>query len=174
MRYALAGEFALTTDLASRIPIPRDWGLEVGILSAVARILPFGRICQTDLCDNYEHKHQDLHPENTSKGLNRMAVEVTAALLREAEQIPEDLVTTYRDQALAMIPKYRSDALVNNLDYDEEGEAAVIETFASAVEKALTLKPGVLPEPLPAWNMAEGIVPGLMRRIVEAVGKDNT
>jgi glucosyl-3-phosphoglycerate synthase len=174
MRYALAGEFALTTDLASRIPIPRDWGLEIGILSAVAKALPFDRICQTDLCDNYEHKHQELHPENNSKGLNRMAVEVTAALLREAEQIPEDLVATYRDQALAMIPKYRSDALVNNLDYDEDEEIKAIETFAGAVRKALTLETGVLPEPLPGWNMAEGIVPGLMRRIVAAVEKDNS
>lgn len=174
MRYALAGEFAMTLDLADRIPIPRDWGLEVGIISAVAGILPFERVCQTSLCENYEHKHQELHPENTSKGLNRMAVEVTAALLREAEQVPEDLVNVYKDQALTMVPKYRADALINGLDYDEEKETKTIQTFASAVEKALGLNEFEIPRPLPAWKEAEGIVPGLKEEIVKAVEKDNS
>jgi len=173
MRYALAGEFAMTTDLGGRIPIPRDWGLEVGIISAVAQALPFDRICQASLCDNYEHKHQELHPENSSRGLNRMAVEVTAALLREAEQVPEDLVNEYRDQALAMIPKYRADALANGLEYDEEKERETLKTFAAAVEKALGLKEHEIPQPLPAWNEAEGIIPGLKEAIVEAVERDN-
>jgi len=174
MRYALAGEFAMTLDLADRIPIPRDWGLEVGIISAVAGTLPFERVCQTCLCENYEHKHQELHPENTSKGLNRMAVEVTAALLREAEQVPEDLVNVYKDKALAMVPKYRADALINGLDYDEEKETKTIQTFASAVEKAMGLNEFEIPRPLPAWEEAEGIVPGLKEEIVRAVEKDNS
>ena len=174
MRYALAGEFAMTLDLADRIPIPRDWGLEVGIISAVAGTLPFEWVCQTCLCENYEHKHQELHPENTSKGLNRMAVEVTAALLREAEQVPEDLVNVYKDKALAMVPKYRADALINGLDYDEEKETKTIQTFASAVEKAMGLNEFEIPRPLPAWEEAEGIVPGLKEEIVRAVEKDNS
>ena len=173
MRYALAGEFAMTLDLAGSIPIPRDWGLEVGIISAVAGILPFEKICQTCLCDNYEHKHQELHPENTSKGLNRMAVEVTAALLREAEQVPEDLVKAYTDQAFSLIPRYRADALVNGLHYDADKEKEMIQTFATAVEKALGLNEFEIPRPLPAWEEAEGIVPGLKEAIVKAVEKDN-
>jgi glucosyl-3-phosphoglycerate synthase len=173
MRYVLAGEFAVTTDLAARIPIPRDWGLEVGILSAVAKALSFDRICQADLCDNYEHKHQELHPQDTTRGLNRMAVEVTAALLREVDQTPEDLTSAYREQALSMIPKYRTDALANGLEYDEEKEKEAVETFVRAVEKARGLKEDELPEPLPAWKEVEEIVPGLMDAIVAAVEKDN-
>lgn len=173
MRYALAGEFAMTLDLAGKIPVPRDWGLEVGIVSAVAKALPFNRVCQVNLCDNYEHKHQELHPENTSKGLNRMAVEVTAALLREAEQVPEDLVKTYSDQAFSLIPKYRADALTNGLDYDEEKERKAVQTFAKAVEKALGLNEFEIPRPLPAWNEVVDKAPGLMGDIVEAVEKDN-
>jgi glucosyl-3-phosphoglycerate synthase len=173
MRYALAGEFAMTLELASMIPIPRDWGLEVGILSSVSKALPSEKICQADLCDNYEHKHQELHPENSSKGLNRMAVEVAAALLGEVEQVPENLVAAYREQALNMIPKYRADALASGLDYDDEKEIVALETFARAVEKALGLAGDEIPEPLPAWNEMETVVPGLRQAIVEAVIKDN-
>jgi glucosyl-3-phosphoglycerate synthase len=163
----------MTVDLADKIAIPRDWGLEVGIISAVAAALPFSGVCQTCICDNYEHKHQELHPENTTKGLNRMAVEVTAALIREAEQLPEDLVNAYKDQALSLIPKYRSDALANGLDYDEDKEKEMVQTFATAVEKALGLNEFEIPRPLPAWREVKGIVPGLKERIVEAVEKDN-
>jgi len=173
MRYALAGEFAMTTDLAARIPVPRDWGLEVGILSAVAGTVPFERICQADLCDNYEHKHQELHPQDTTRGLNRMAVEVTAALLREIGEVPNDLVKVYREQALTMIPRYRADALTNGLDYDEEKEREMVETLALVVDKALGLAADEIPEPLPAWEEVEGIVPGLMDEIVAAVERDN-
>ncbi|UCF88232.1 MAG: glycosyl transferase [bacterium] len=173
MRYALAGEFAMTADLAAKIPIPRDWGLEVGILSAVARAVPFERICQADLCDNYEHKHQELHPEDATKGLNRMAVEVTAALLREVGRIPDNLVTAYREQAVTMIPKYRADALASGLDYDEAKEYEAVETFAGAIEKALSYGADDIPPPLPPWNEVENIAPGLREAIVEAVEKDN-
>jgi glucosyl-3-phosphoglycerate synthase len=174
MRYALAGEFAMTADLAARIPIPRDWGLEVGILSAVARAVPFEGICQADLCDNYEHKHQELHPQDTTRGLNRMAVEITAALLREVEQVPGDLISAYQEQALSMIPKYRADALANGLNYNEEREKEAVQAFARAVEKATGLKENEIPEPLPAWGEVEGIVPGLMSAFVAAVERDNS
>jgi len=173
MRYALAGEFAMTTELAARIPVPRDWGLEVGILSAVARALPVDRICQADLCDNYEHKHQELHPQDTTRGLNRMAVEVTAALLREVDKAPENLTSVYREQAFSMIPKYRADALANGLEYDEEKERETIQAFALAVDKALGLAKDAIPQPLPAWNAVEEIVPGLKEAIVAAVERDN-
>jgi len=41
------------------------------------------------------------------------------------------------------------------------------------VEKALGMDAGEIPEPLPAWNEVETVVPGLMDRIVEAVERDN-
>lgn len=176
MRYALSGEFSFTTQLATDIPIPRDWGLEVGILSAVSRTVPSSSICQTDLCDNYDHKHQELHPEDTSRGLNRMAVEVATNLLREVEnpEVLTDLPKRYRETAVAMIPSYRADALANGLVYDEKGETAVIDTFTKAVQTAmgLTDKKSMI-EPLPAWKAAEKVVPELQKRIVEAVEKDN-
>ena len=176
MRYALSGEFSLTMNLAAEIPIPRDWGLEIGILSAVAGAVPFDRICQTDLCDNYEHKHQELSPGDGTKGLSRMAREVAAKILREAgnTEVPEDLPKRYREKVLTMIPAYRADALVNGLNYDEEKEKTAVDTFTGALEAAMELTDeGGIIEPLPAWNEMKKRSPGLMGQIMEAVGKDN-
>jgi len=57
-RYILAGEFSMDTELARRMRIPGDWGIEVGVLAEVQRNCAIRRICQVDLSDNYEHKHQ--------------------------------------------------------------------------------------------------------------------
>ena len=176
MRYALSGEFSMTMDLAARIPVPRDWGLEIGVLSGVAGIVPFERICQADLCDNYEHKHQDLSPGDGTKGLGRMAREVAANILREAENmgVPEDLAAMYREKALSMIPSYRADALVNGLDYDEEKEKEAVDSFARALEEALSQAgQGAMITPLPPWGETEKQTPGLSKRIAEAVEGDN-
>ncbi|UCG37975.1 MAG: glycosyl transferase [bacterium] len=173
MRYALAGEFSMTMELASRIPVPRDWGLEVGILSAVARAVGFEGVCQVDLCENYDHKHQEVHPEDTTRGLNRMAVEVSAALLREVASPPQDLPARYREAALALAPRFRADALANGLSWDEDAEMRAIEVFTRALEKAMGLKEADVPGPLPSWEETKGRVPGLARAIVEAVERDN-
>ena len=176
MRYVLSGEFSLTSELGKRIPIPRDWGLEVGILSAVAAILPPERICQADLCDNYEHKHQDLSPKDKFRGLNRMATEVSANILREAgiSGTVADLPERYREKALLMIPAFRADALVNGLPYDEEKEKATVKTFSRALEEAMgLLEKGGIIAPLPPWNETEKLIPGLTDAIVEAVKRDN-
>ena len=185
MRYPLAGEFALTTELANRIPIPRDWGLEIGILSAVSKSVPPDAICQAQLCENYEHKHQEMHAGDTTRGLNRMAVEVTSALLREVddpeslERLPEGLaevlVARYRERALEMVPGYRADALANGLAYDQDKELGAIDTFAAAVKVALSrLGEEQALGPLPAWGEVEGIVPGLSKAVYEAVVRDNS
>jgi glucosyl-3-phosphoglycerate synthase len=160
MRYPLAGEFALTTELAARIPIPRDWGLEIGILSAISKSALPEVICQSQLCENYEHKHQEMHAGDTTKGLNKMAVEVTTALLREVSD-PE------------MLEKL-VEGLANGLAYDQDKELAAIDIFAAAVEVSLHRMDDEeeLP-PLPAWEEVEGIVPGLKEAIVKAVNKDN-
>jgi len=72
-----------------------------------------------------------------------------------------------------MIPKFRADALANGLDYDEKKERETIQTFALAVDKALGLAEDAIPQPLPAWNAVEEIVPGLKEAIVAAVERDN-
>ena len=81
-RYPLAGEFSMITDLARINRIPWDWGLEVGVLSEVFRNCSLRRICQVDLADNYEHKHQELSPDDPNKGLLKMSIDIAKNLFR--------------------------------------------------------------------------------------------
>ncbi|HEN20739.1 MAG TPA: glycosyl transferase, partial [Desulfobacteraceae bacterium] len=74
-RYILAGEFSMGIDLARRLRIPGDWGIEVGVLGEVHRNCAMSRICQVDLADNYEHKHQSLTLEDPNKGLLKMGTD---------------------------------------------------------------------------------------------------
>ena len=75
-RYILAGEFSMDVNLARINKIPGDWGLEVGTLAEVYKNTSINRVCQVDISENYEHKHQDLSPEDASKGLNKMCVDI--------------------------------------------------------------------------------------------------
>ena len=76
-KYALAGEFCFTADLARGLNIAYDWGLEVATLSQVYDQLSTRQVAQIDLLPNYEHKHQELSPENTDRGLHRMVVDLS-------------------------------------------------------------------------------------------------
>src|SRR5512139_3001150 len=80
-RYPLAGEFSLDLDLVRRLRIPYDWALESGTLAEVFRNAAPRAICQSELCDNYDHKHQELSSRDPERGLNKMAVDITKTLI---------------------------------------------------------------------------------------------
>ena len=67
-RYPLSGEFCMTVDVARVNRIPADWGLEVGSLAEVYRNYSPQRVCQTDIAENYEHKHQVLSVGESREG----------------------------------------------------------------------------------------------------------
>src|SRR4030042_6153419 len=67
-RYALAGEFSMISELARINRIPGDWGLEVETLAEVYRNYSLRRICQAEICETYEHKHQPLSAEDPQTG----------------------------------------------------------------------------------------------------------
>ena len=71
-RYPLAGEFSFRKNLIPQLRIPSDWGLEVGILSEMQRSQAQSCL-SVDLANTYDHKHQDLSPDDASKGLSRMS-----------------------------------------------------------------------------------------------------
>ncbi|MCB1616177.1 MAG: glycosyl transferase, partial [Pseudomonadales bacterium] len=68
-RYSLAGEFSFRKDVLIDIRIPSDWGLEIGVLSEMYRNFSTNRLCQVDIADVYDHKHQDLSSDNDEGGL---------------------------------------------------------------------------------------------------------
>jgi glucosyl-3-phosphoglycerate synthase len=181
-RYPLAGEMAMTTDLVSSIRIPADWGLEVGMLSEVYRTLALKRVCQTELCKRYDHKHQQLSAEDATAGLHRMSVDIVKNLLRTmaADGISfkegdlKTLLAMYVKRAQDSINYYAADASINRLNFDRHAEESAVQTFAEAIrfagEKFFEDPLGV---PLiPNWNRIVSAVPDFLERLYQAVEKD--
>ena len=81
-RYPLAGECSMTTDLARINRIPSDWGLEIGTLVEVYRNCSLKRICQVELVENYDHRHQSLSVDDATQGLHRMVADIAASAIR--------------------------------------------------------------------------------------------
>ena len=82
-RYALSGEFAMRTSILADLRIPSDWGLEIGVLSEAWRNLAPKAVCQVEIADHYDHKHQDLSEEDKSTGLSRMSIDICKAVFRK-------------------------------------------------------------------------------------------
>lgn len=183
-RYPLAGEFAMQADLARVNRIPSDWGLEVGVLAEVYRNCSLKRICQVDIADNYEHKHQDLSQGDPSQGLMKMAVDIAKALFRNlsSEGVTFDagtmqtLLTRYVRTAEDTINRYHADAMINGLIFDRHAEETAVETFAQALKLAAQdFFADPLGSPLiPNWNRISSALPGFLGALKEAVDADNS
>lgn len=74
---------SLDLDLVRRLRIPYDWALEIGTLAEVFRNAAPRAICQSELCENYDHKHQELSVRDPDKGLNKMAVDLARSFFRQ-------------------------------------------------------------------------------------------
>ena len=182
-RYPLAGEFAMQTDLARVNRIPSDWGLEIGVLSEVYRNCSTKRVCQVDIADNYEHKHQELSSDDPGKGLMRMAGEIAKSLFRilSAEGVRFDrgtmlsLLTRYGRIAEDTVTRYHADAMINGLVFDRHMEETAVETFTRALKMAAEeFFADPLGAPLiPNWNRVNSALPGFLGALAEAVDADN-
>ena len=183
-RYPLAGEFSMITDLARINRIPWDWGLEVGVLSEVFRNCSLRRICQVDLTENYEHKHQELSPDDPGKGLLRMSADIAKNLFRNlssegidlSESLLKTLKATYIRIAQETITKYHDDAAINGLDFDRHEEGVAVETFTKGIElasKAFLEDPLSIPL-IPNWSRVTSAIPDFLERLKNAVDDDNT
>ncbi len=183
-RYALAGEFSMDTHLARINRIPGDWGLEVGVLAEVYRNTALRRICQVDISESYEHKHQELSAKDPSKGLHKMAVDICKSILRtlksEGIVFPDrffkTLIATYVKTAQDLMKRYEDDAAINGLQFDRHSEALTVETFTSAIKEASDVIMGD-PIGLPlieSWDRVTSAVPGILEEVRGAVEEDNT
>ncbi len=173
-RYPLAGEFSMRASLAREVRVPSDWGLEVGVLSEVYHHVGPERVCQADIADNYEHKHQELSAGDGTKGLRRMTYDIAGALLRclERHGVSLDGETLrrvgggYFHHAGAKVRQYEADALMNGLRYDRGEEIGAVHSFGESLREAVALG-GTASEALPAWSRVEREAPGVMRRLRE-------
>ena len=182
-RYLLAGEFSFRRSLIPELRIPSDWGLEVGILSEMQRNQASARICQVDLANSYDHKHQPLSPEDRTAGLSRMSIDITKVLFRKlatkgycfGQDTFRTIKATYYRQALDMAAFYQSDAELNGLAYDIDSEERAIEMFAENIMRAgddFTYAPMETPF-IPAWARVNSAIPDMAYRLRRAVEADN-
>jgi glucosyl-3-phosphoglycerate synthase len=182
-RYPLAGEFAMLADLAWRNRIPSDWGLEVGVLAEVYRNCSLSGICQADLADNYEHKHQELSAENASKGLMKMTTDIAKNLFRTlasdgvvfSEGFFKSLSATYVRQAQDAIKRYNDDASINSLIFDRHEEAVAMEAFVGSIKIAgeHTLEDPLRIPLIPNWSRVISALPDFFDLLLEAIEADN-
>ncbi|MBN2365620.1 MAG: glycosyl transferase [Calditrichaeota bacterium] len=182
-RYILAGEFALSVELAQQMRIPADWGLEMGVLSEVHRNTVLHRVAQVDIAKVYEHKHQELVWNDLSAGLLKMATDIAKSLFRTlaAQGIiftPEFFMTlksTYLRTARDFISRYAMDASLNGLKYDRHIEARTAETFVQSIIRAgqVLLETPYETTFIPSWNRVIDAEPRFFEMLIEAVEEDN-
>ncbi len=181
-RYPLAGEFAMRTAMLPDMRIPSDWGLEIGVLSEVWRNLSRHAVCQADIADTYDHKHQPLSEDDASQGLARMSMDISKALFRKlatdgvtfSTEHFRTLKATYYRIALDLLEMYYNDAKMNGLALDRHVEEKAVELFAANIVEAGNI---FLDNPMetpfiPNWSRIQAARPDILQRIRTAVRED--
>ena len=147
-RYPLAGEVAMTAEVARRLAVHAGWGLETAMLAEVHALLPARAVCQVDLCDRYDHRHQPLEA-----GLGEPAREIAQVLLSMAQPWPGDfeIVAEYTKQAEAAKAYGQGLAAFNGMNSALADENAAVALFTAAIRQVSQAQraPGPL---LPAWK----------------------
>lgn len=178
-RYGLSGEIAMDAGLARSLQVAPDWGLEISTLAEVHQRVPAARVCQVDVSECYDHKHQPVCASDPMGGLHRMAREVALAVFRgvaadgavlPAELLKATLPLAYRRAAAAMAARYAADAEINGLSYELHEELSSVEVFARGLEEAaaqFAANPAGVAA-LPSWERTESALPEVYTRLAEA------
>jgi glucosyl-3-phosphoglycerate synthase len=136
-RYPLAGEVALTRELAAQLPIARGWNVELSHLCEVFRRVDPREVCQVDGGTGYDHKHQ---PATTAlAGMAReIARELFAQLRTEGIALdPGALTGAYRREASHALRRSAALAKINRIPFDTVAERSIVETFAEGLDQML-------------------------------------
>jgi len=178
-RYALSGEFAVKCDLAQRMRLAGDWGLEIVTLFEALRHRAASRVCQVELAERYDHKHQELSAQDAAKGLHRMAKDVVKHLLRTLAAagvnlsggVLTSLLAAYQREAEDAVADSYAVASVNGLGFDRHDEERNVQVFTAALRASIEeflLDP--LGAPLmPNWVRVWSGVPDAGLRLIDAV-----
>ena len=173
--------FAFQKDMLSDIRIPSDWGLEMGMLSEIFRNQVSNKVCQVDISDFYDHKHQVMSFDDKSKGLSKMSHDIAKSMFRKmatfGEVFSEERIRTikaaYYRIALDLVDSYESDAM-NGISYDRHNELKSIELFA---QKYYFCRNDFLthPKDMPIYSKLEEVasaVPDIFEKMIDAVDSD--
>ncbi len=182
-RYALSGEFAFIRSLGRGIAISPTWGLEVSTLSEVYKNTSNRRICQTEIMDSYEHKHQELGSQSEGGGIYKMAKDIAKTIFRilaqEGVTFSQSSFTTllasYYQESRFEISKYNALSKVNDLYYNRQNEINAVEAFQEAIKEAsqeFYEDPMGVPS-LSPWITVRSVMPKISEKFEQMVKKDN-
>jgi len=182
-RYALSGEFAIIRDLARGIRISPNWGLEVSLLSEVYHNSSTNRICEVEVMETYEHKHNPLSIDKPTEGLVRMATDIAKTLFRilshdgvvMSEAFFRTLISTYFQEARNAIEAYNGLSIFNSLKYDRHEEIRALDAFIKAINIA---RDEFIDNPvgirlISAWERIDSGLPLFSNKLSEYVEMDN-
>ena len=182
-RYPLAGEFSFRRRVLKDIRIPYDWGLEIGVLSEMYRNFSANRLCQVDIADKYDHKHQNISFEDKSTGLSKMSIDIIKVLIRKlasqgevfSMSIFRSLKATYFREALDFVQIYKKDAMMNSYEIDVHEEESAVELFArNIMEAGQTFLDSPMESPnIPTWNRVDTAFPNFLDELKNAIELDN-
>ena len=182
-RYALAGEIAMRRDLAMALRIPSDWGLEAGTLAEVYRNVAPNRICQVDIAETYEHKHQPLDPGDPELGVLKMTVDIAKSIFRnlalEGVEFSlgffKTLSNIYLKEAQETVIRYENDAAINGLQFDRHEESICVEAFADGINRAgeIFWQNPSTSTLIPNWHRVTAAVPNMFDMLLDAIKNDN-
>jgi glucosyl-3-phosphoglycerate synthase len=182
-RYPLAGEFSMTCNLARIMRIDADWGFDFGLLVDIYRKCSVKRICQVDLADSYDHKHQSISAGHPEAGLFKMSIDITRVLFRTlasegvsiSEGLTRSLAAAYLRRAEDTVKKYDDDAAINNLPFDRNEEGVALLTFAEGLRiggESFLGDPLGNPE-IPNWTRITSTIPEFLSLLKQSVDEDN-
>lgn len=179
-RYPLSGEFATYISQARMMQFPSDWGIEVGLLGEIYRLVRESRICQIELTGRYDHKHQNVGSQ-TDKGLYKMASDIARTFFTHLasngvslnSEVFRTVRLTYLKHAREMVGIYESLAEMydKRITFDFHEEIKTVETFASAIDSGvLDFCDQHFGSPLiPDWKRVESAIDGILADLVTAV-----
>jgi len=181
-RYPLAGEFSMRYDVLEGLRMPTDWGLEVGILMEMRKNYATKHICQVDIADKYDHKHQDFSRQDKKKGLSKMSIEIAKAIFKKlatdgisfSQESLRTTKATYYRIALDLVDSYRNDAIFNGLNYETHEEEMMVEMFAENIKHAghLFLEDSDEAPFIPSWHRVSSALPDIYADLLDAVEAD--
>jgi glucosyl-3-phosphoglycerate synthase len=177
-RYPLSGEFATFVSIAREMRFPSDWGIEVGVLAEVYRLVRVPRICQVELTGRYDHKHQPLGTA-PDQGLTRMASDIARTFFTHLagqgfvlnDEFYTTLKLTYLMHARDFADAYENlSRMHGELSYDLHDELSHVEAFASGIASALDqFRSHSFGSPMiPDWRRVEVAMDGISRNLLVA------
>jgi len=181
-RYPLAGEFSMRLEVMETLRMPTDWGLEVGTLMEMKKNYDTSHLCQVDIADNYDHKHQIVSKKDNAKGLSKMSVEISKAIFKKlatdgitfSEESLRTTKATYYRIALDLIDSYRNDAIFNGLNFETHEEEMMVEMFAQNIKYAgrKFLEDTDKAPFIPSWQRVASAIPDIYVQLLDAVEQD--